>query len=348
MPAMTEAEVVLIGGGVMGCATARALARRGHEVVLLERFAIGHTRGSSHGRSRIFRFSYDHPGYVRMAMESLPLWRDLERESGREILAITGGLDVGATIDRNVRALQDHGLSYELLTPEQAAERFPFLAFPDDKILYQADAGIVLADRAVEAFSGSARTHGAAVLEEKPCVELGRRGDGVEVRTEDGSVRARRAVVTAGGWANAVLAGVGIDLPLRVTRETVAYFRTEDEERLPAWISWAESLGMYALRAPGQGLKVGEHDVGPEVDPDTEGSPSEETVRRIREWVSQRYPTAEPEPHLAETCLYTNTSDGHFLLERRGPVVIGSPCSGHGFKFAPWIGERLADLATER
>jgi sarcosine oxidase len=348
MPSMTEAEVVVIGGGVMGCATARALARRGRAAVLLERFSIGHTRGSSHGRSRIFRLSYDHPDYVRMAMDSLPLWRELERERGREILTITGGLDVGATIDRNVRALEEHGASYELLTPDQAAERFPFLAFPDDKVLYQEDAGIVLADRAVEAFAASARAHGADVLEETPCVELRRAGDGVEVHTDGRTYRARTAVVTAGGWANGVLAGAGIEVPLRVTRETVAYFRTEDEERLPTWISWAESLGMYALRAPGQGLKVGEHDVGPEVDPDSEGPPSEETVDRITEWVSHRYPTAELEPHLAETCLYANTPDGHFILERRGPVVIGSPCSGHGFKFASWIGERLADLATER
>jgi sarcosine oxidase len=104
---------------------------------------------------------------------------------------------------------------------------------------------------------------------------------------------------------------------------------------------------MYALRAPGQGLKVGEHDVGPEVDPDAEGPPSEETIERIRAWVLPRYPTADPDPVRAETCLYTNTPDGHFILDRRGPVVIGSPCSGHGFKFASWIGERLAGLAVK-
>jgi sarcosine oxidase len=342
---MIDADVVVVGGGVMGCATARALARRGREVVLLERFRIGHTRGSSHGRSRIFRYSYDHPDYVRMAMETLPMWRDLERDTGREILKLTGGLDVGQTIDRNARALEAHGAAYELLTPDHARRRFPFLAFPDERILYQADSGIVLADRAVEAFAGSARSHGASVLEERAATGLALVGDGVEVRTEDGTYRARAAVVTAGGWVNGVLGEVGIELPVRVTRETVAYFRTEDEERLPTWISWAESLGMYALRGPGQGLKVGEHGVGPEVDPDREGPPSEETVERIASWVGERYPTADPDPHLTETCLYTNTPDGHFVLERRGPIVIGSPCSGHGFKFAPWIGERLADLA---
>lgn len=344
---MTDADVMVVGAGVMGAATARALARRGREVVLLDRFRIGHGRGSSHGRSRIFRFSYDHPAYVRMAMESLPLWRELEREMGREVLVITGGLDVGETIERNVGALEECGVAYDLLTPAGAAHRFPFLAFPDDRILYQADSGIVLADRAIEAFVDSARRHGAAVLEETPAVEVVPSRTAVEIRTPTGTYRSRTVVVTAGGWVNRVLAGSRIELPLRVTRETVAYFRTEDEERLPTWISWTESLGMYALRSPGQGLKVGEHDVGPEVDPDTEGPPSEETVERIRAWVTPRYPSADPEPFLAETCLYTNTPDGGFILERRGPVVIGSPCSGHGFKFAPWIGERLAVLAMD-
>ncbi len=344
---MTDADVVVIGAGVMGAATARALARRGRDVVLMERFRIGHTRGSSHGRSRIFRLSYDHPAYVRMAMESLPLWRDLERETGQEVLVLTGGLDVGRTIDRNVAALEECGVAFDLLTPAQARARFPFLAFPDDRILYQADAGIVLADIAVSAFAGSARGHGAVILEETPALEIVSSGPGLEVRTEVGAFRSRAVVVTAGGWANSVLAGVGIELPVRVTRETVAYFRTEDEGRLPAWISWTESLGMYALRAPDDGLKVGEHHVGPEVDPDTEGPPSEETIERIQAWVTPRYPTADPEPARAETCLYTNTPDGHFILEHRGRVVIGSPCSGHGFKFAPWVGERLAGLALE-
>jgi sarcosine oxidase len=343
---VTDADVVVIGAGVMGTATARTLARRGRDVVLLERFRIGHTRGSSHGRSRIFRFSYDHPDYVRMAMESLPLWRDLEEETGQEILALTGGLDVGE-IDRNVAALEECGAAFELLRAPEAAERFPFLAFPEDPVLYQGEAGIVRPDRAVPAFAESARKHGAAVIEDTPARELAPRADGVEVHTDGASYRAPVVVVAAGGWNNRLLAGAGIRLPLRVTRETVAYFRTADEARLPTWISWAESLGMYALPSPGQGLKVGEHDVGPEVDPDTEGPPSDETIARIREWVAPRYPTADPEPHLAETCLYTNTPDGSFILERRGPVVIGSPCSGHGFKFASWIGERLADLAME-
>jgi sarcosine oxidase len=341
---MTDA--VVIGAGVMGAATARALARRGHDVLLLERFRIGHTRGSSHGRSRIFRLSYDHPEYVRMAMASHPMWRELERETGREILTLTGGLDVGEGIERNVAALEACGVSYRMLTPEEARERFPYLSFPDPRILFQADAGIVRAREALQAFVESARGHGARV-QEQTAAEIVSVGSGVEIRTEAGAVRAPVVVVTAGSWVNRVLEGAGIALPIRVTRETVAYFRTPDEHRLPAWISWDQSLAMYALPSPAQGLKVGEHGVGPEVSPDMEGPPSEETVERIRAWVALRYPTAESTPHLVETCLYTNSPRARFILERRGPVVIGSPCSGHGFKFAPWIGERLADLATQ-
>ncbi|HJV05017.1 MAG TPA: FAD-dependent oxidoreductase [Actinomycetota bacterium] len=343
---MTDADVVVIGAGVMGSATARALARRGREVILLERFRIGHTRGSSHGRSRIFRLSYDHPQYVRMAMESLPLWRELEEEAGTDILRRTGGLDVGS-IDANVRALQQCGGRFEVLAPDRAAERFPFLAFPEDRVLFHDDAGIVLADRAVRELAGSARRHGARVVEQAEAIAVVPGDDAVEIRTADRTFRAGVAVVAAGGWANALLSSAGIRLPVRVTRETVAYFRTPDEERLPTRISWGEGLGMYALPSPGQGLKVGEHGVGPEVDPDIEGPPNAESVARIASWVAERYPTADPEPYLAETCLYTNTRDGHFILERRNRVVIGSPCSGHGFKFAPWIGERLAALATE-
>ena len=193
---MTDADVVVIGAGVMGAATARSLSRRGRDVVLLERFRIGHTRGSSHGRSRIFRLSYDHPAYVRMAMESLPLWRDLERETGREVLVITGGLDVGRTIDRNVASLEECGVGFELLTPGQAARRFPFLAFPDDRILYQADAGIVLADIAVTAFADAAREHGAVILEETAALEMVSSGPDVEVRTEGDTFRSRVVVVT--------------------------------------------------------------------------------------------------------------------------------------------------------
>jgi sarcosine oxidase len=127
-----------------------------------------------------------------------------------------------------------------------------------------------------------------------------------------------------------------------VTRETVAFF--EMAERPPTLVDWGEPT-VYALASPGQGVKAGRHIAGPEVDPDDKGAPDQGSIEIVSEWVSRHYPEASPRPHLAETCLYTNTDDQRFILERHENIVVGSPCSGHGFKFAPLIGERLADLA---
>ncbi len=165
----------------------------------------------------------------------------------------------------------------------------------------------------------------------------------VEVKTERGSLRAKVAVVTAGGWARSLLQTAGVDLPVRVTRETVAYFALLDTAPLPI-VEWGQPA-TYCLPSPGQGIKAAQHIAGPEVDPDSAPIPDRGSVEVVSEWVRKRFPTADPYPHHVETCLYTNTADESFVLERHGPIVVGSPCSGHGFKFAPLIGERLANLA---
>ena len=148
-------------------------------------------------------------------------------------------------------------------------------------------------------------------------------------------------VVTAGGWARALLAGAGITLDAWPTRETVAYFRAPHEP--PTLVDWGDP-SVYALFDPVHGLKAGEHIAGPETDPDLEGEPNDASIARLKQWVADRYEGVDPEPVGAETCIYTNTDDETFILERRDGIVIGSACSGHGFKFAPLIGKRLADL----
>ena len=331
----------------MGASTARALARAGADVILLERFRIPHTRGSSHGASRIFRFSYPDPMYVRMAQQALPLWRELESETGETLLTVTGGLDIGDGLQAHAGALESCGARYEWLDPPEARRRFPQVALPASSTsLFQPDAGFVAADRTVTVTAASARRHGAEIREEERVVAVRPTAAGVEVETEDQAYRSPVTVVTAGGWARELLAAAGIDLPVRVTRETVAYFHLDESAPLPSLVDWG-SPAVYSLRSPGQGVKVGEHIAGPVVDPDEEGSPDEGSIDRLRSWVRARLPQAEGEPHLAETCLYTVTADESFILERRGPIVIGSPCSGHGFKFAPLIGKRLATLASE-
>jgi sarcosine oxidase len=336
--------VIVVGGGVMGSSTAYALARHGIDVTVIEQFPLGHDRGSSHGTARIFRFSYPDPTYVSMAQEALPLWRALESEVGERLLTVTGGLDTGKALDDHARALDVCGATFEMIDGGDACERWPELSFDrGTPVLFQPDAGVVAADRAVAAFAHGARGAGATVMDGTRAIALEDANGGVTVRTDAGELRARAVVVAAGAWARGLLATAGIALDVRPTRETVAYFGLGGERVPPTLVDWG-SPSIYALPSPGDGIKAGEHRAGPTIDPDIPGAIDDRAVERVARWVAERWPRADPRPHRAETCLYTNTPDEHFVLERHGRIVVASPCSGHGFKFAPLIGRRLAGL----
>lgn len=344
---MTTADVAVVGVGIMGAAAARSLARAGRDVLMLEQFRIGHSRGSSHGRSRVFRFSYDDPTYVGMAKQALPLWRELEEEIGDSLLSVTGGLDHGSMVDTIGEALQAEDVDFEMIDGTEAMRRFPTVWLsPDERVVFQKDTGFLAADRAWQALAESAVRHGADLREEVRVDAVRPSGEGVEIVTSSGTYSARTAIVTAGGWARHLLASAGIELPVTPTRETVVYCRIEDEASMPVVLDWRDPVA-YALPSPGQGIKAAEHHAGPSTDPEEEGTPSEESLARLKSWVAERFPSAEPTPHLVETCIYTNTADEAFVLERHGPIVVGSACSGHGFKFAPLMGDRLADLVQE-
>lgn len=343
-----QTDVVVVGVGIAGAATAHALAASGRDVVAVERYRIGHSGGSSHGASRIFRFSYHDAAYVAMAQRSLARWRSLEEECGEELIRTTGGLDFGKPLDAHVAALDACGATYELLSGADLMERWPYVAVaPDARALFQPDAGICHAERAWRAFVAGARSRGADIREECRAVSLHPDGEGVVLVTEDGEMRSRVAVVTAGPWARGLLGPIGIDLPVRPSLETVAYFAMERAMEVPSVVDWGDPA-VYSLASPEPlGLKVGLHHAGPEVDPDRGGEPADGTLERVAAWVRERFPAASPVPLRADTCFYTNTPDETFILERRGRVVVGSACSGHGFKFAPLTGERLAALALD-
>jgi sarcosine oxidase len=342
---MQDAEFAVVGAGVMGTATSWALSKRNREVVLLEQFEVGHTRGSSHGRSRVFRFSYEEARYVRMAMEAVPLWREIESEAGVDLLTMVGGLDFGGDLGPNIRALRECGATFQVLGAAEATERFPQVSLPaQQQVLYQADAGIVAAGAAVRAFLDAGKGRGVEIHESTPVLDVTPIDHGIRLRTSEETYRVRRAVVTAGAWAAPLLRGAGIDLPVEPTRETVAYFDHREEMALPVQLDRGSPM-IYALPDPRHGLKAGAHHTGPPANPNEHGAVSEEIADLLADWVARHYPHADPRPSHAETCLYTNTSDERFILERHGAVVVGSACSGHGFKFAPLIGERLAALA---
>jgi sarcosine oxidase len=344
---MADVEIAVIGAGIAGSATAWALACGGHSVMVFEQFAVGHRRGSSHGASRIFRFSYPDPYYVRLAMEALPMWRELEAAADESLLIPTGGLDAGGSLDAQAAALRGCGLRFEVLSGQEAAARWPGLApRAEDRVLFQPDGAVTRADAALRAFVRLALEHGATIREETPVLGLRHGTDGVEIETAGETVRADVAVVTAGGWARPLLAAAGIDLPVVATRQTVAYFWLEGADSMPTLVDWSDPI-FYALASPGRGLKVGLHHSGPVTDPSDPGGVDPATIDALVDRVVQLFPEAEPEPNHTETCIYTSTEDEHFILERHGNVVVGSVCSGHGFKFAPLTGRRLAALATE-
>jgi monomeric sarcosine oxidase len=325
-------DVAVVGAGVMGAATAYALARDGRDVVLYEQFEVGHTHGSSHGRSRIVRLAYPEVEFVELAKESFAGWRELENEAGVQLLELNGLLEVVGDPALSSRdALDAADAEYELL--ESEGLRWPIGVPEGWTVLFQPEAGIVRAGDAWRTLAERAVARGAR-LEENTRIE------------SLDAVDAPVVVVTAGPWVKRFFA----DLPLRTTRETVVYFR-RDGAPLPSVVQLdPETRGhaLYSLHDPVHGLKAGVHHAGMEVDPDDErGEPEQHLVERVAEWVARTYLDADPEPAGAETCMYTTTPDEHFILERRGKVVIGSPCSGHGFKFAPAIGARLAQMAAD-
>jgi sarcosine oxidase len=328
-----RADVVVVGAGVMGTATARALAREGHDVLIAEQFELGHDRGSSHGRSRIVRLAYPEVEFVELAKESFAGWRELEEETGQQLLELNGLLELVADEQQGSRhALEAAGAEFELLDAEGARARWPVGVPEGWTALFQPEAGIVRADLALRALVESARREGARVEERTRIESLA-------------DVDAKAVVVTAGAWVTQLVP----DVPVHTTRETVAYFRHEGHP-LPSVVEFdpvKRGHAMYSLHDPVHGLKAGAHHAGAQVGPDEPGGPDPALVDLVADWVARTYPDADPDPVAAETCMYTTTADEHFILERRDSVVIGSACSGHGFKFAPAIGSRLASLVAD-
>jgi glycine/D-amino acid oxidase-like deaminating enzyme len=310
-------RVAVVGAGVMGSATAWALRERGAEVTVYEQFdTVEHERGSSHGRTRIYRLAYPHDEWVHLMEEALEGWRDL----GADVLSRFGLVELAPSRELlSADALERCGAEYSF-------------GSVDDRIrvpagwasLSQPEAGVVHSDRARRAFLRDIDVRTGARVEDPD--EL------------DADV----VVLTLGGWVRKLVP----DVPVRVTRETIAYFHY-DGPPLPSVVELNVNRGhaMYALHDPVHGLKVGAHFHGHETDADDAEGADEQLVEQIAEWTAARFVGVEPEPVGAQSCLYTSTVDESFVLERRGRLVVGSPCSGHGFKFAPAIGRRLASLA---
>ncbi len=341
----------------MGSATAWRLAEAGRHVALLERFEAGHDRGSSHGATRIFRVAYRDPTYVRLAERAIPLWRELEDRSGEVLLEQVGQLDHGhaAAVDEIEANLRAAGRPAERLTPAEASERWPGMRF-DEAVVSSPDGGRCWAERTVTAGWTVAQRLGADVRFSTPVERIEVVGGEAVVHAAGDTWRAPVVVVAAGAWAASVVPGE-IALPaLTVLDEQPSHFRPVDPDAAwPSFLHHVPSPGgaddrlafdAYGLLTPGEGVKVGGHGTSAPVDPEHRGGIDPERTAALVRYVRRWFPGLDPDPVSTTSCLFTTTPDEHFVLDRRGPVVVCSPCSGHGFKFVPAIGEEVARLVA--
>ncbi len=342
-----QADLMIIGGGAMGLATAWAAASPERRVVLLERHEPGHKRGASHGTERIFRFGYDKPLYVRLATEADELWRRLESQSRRTLIDRIGAIEHGDPAELAAIAAACRGFDVDVrwYDPAEAKRRWPGHRFTTP-VLHQPAAGRVRAADTLVALREIAESNGAAVHCTEPVLGIDAHADGVVVTTAAGEWAAPTAVVTAGAWTATLLEGLVELPPMVTTQEQVAFLRPRASGEQPSLVHRDETVHFGLLTLDG-GYKLGEHGTGKQTTGDTRDFSVDEAgldrlVNYAREWL----PGLEHRVVTSLTCLYTTTPTKDFVLDRVGPLIVGAGFSGHGFKFVPRIGIMLARMAT--
>jgi sarcosine oxidase len=359
-----SSDHVVVGAGLAGAATAWQLAARGHQVTILERNVPASRDASSHGSARIFRYAYPDHFYTRAVAESKGLWDGLAAVSCTPLIIAAGAIDFGS--QRNPRllalVLQDEGIEHELLDAAAARARWPQLAFDTD-VLWHPGAGVIDAETAVNAMVDQAVKHGARLINGWSLRSLERSGAGYRLLSATGETfDAGNVVISAGGWLPGLLgqlalpAGFLAGLPEITVRQEQAYhFRYRDPASAGTWptfIHKSATIQTYGL--PGgrdaefAGQKVAEYNGGRFIPSAAEqtGEVDPSNRARVVDYVRRHLPGLEPEPYAQTTCLFTNTPHEDFIIDRVHNLTILSPCSGHGAKFAPLIGQWAADLAS--
>ena len=359
-------QVIVVGVGSMGAATCWRLARKGINVLGLEQGALPNPLASFAGATRAIRLSYtEHPDYVPLLRGAYRLWDELGEEAGDQFLVRTGavylGRKEGYMVGGALRAAVEHRLEHELLTSQELGERWPqFQVKEEDVGLFEKEAGYVLSERAVGAMVQRALLAGAKLKGHVAVTDWRTEGDGVVVKTDQGDVRADRVVFTAGAWSGKVLEELKVSL--KVTRQVLGWTWPQcpmdfTAEKFPVWVADAGDGAVhygFPLTPDGSGgvgLKSARHFPALEVNPDRvvrealEGDEDE-----VRNGLCRFVPSGDGPLLSLRICLYTNTPDGHFVVDHHpecSHAVIACGFSGHGFKFASVMGEALADLAVE-
>jgi sarcosine oxidase len=288
---------------------------------------------------------------VRIAQQAVAYWNDLQDELDSRLLVPTGALDFGPEAELTAvrSALSAVGVPFTSLSEREAGDRFPTVSLPTGwGAVYQSDGGILLAERALRGAVTLAQRAGAEVRAETAALGIDLSAAGALVTTPNGQIEAGSVVVAGAAWSNRLLEPLGLAVPLKVTREHVAYYAGASGEKLPPFICRPGNGGRHFYGLPDGSrdlFKIGEHGAGPETDVDAEQVVDSERLEPVHTFVRRHLPYLVQEPYEEQTCLYAGTPDDDFVVDRSGPVVLGLGFGGHGFKFAPLVGALLADLA---
>ncbi|EDO45960.1 predicted protein [Nematostella vectensis] len=359
-------DVCVVGAGVMGSATARQLAQNGQEVLLLEQFPLPHSRGSSHGQSRIFRTLYSNPVFVRMARDSLAIWKDIELHANEEIYIRNVGLlsveeAPGLTLKKDAQNLKDLGIGHEVLSPSELRKRFPSLQFdPGYSAVLERSAGVMRADKCLRALQEQFIRFGGSLKDGQKVLSIQPDGTGVTIKTSIENHRARKLILTVGPWTNNLLKPLGLLLPIRVYRAPVLYWSiTKPDE-----YSWKNGFPSFYDASPTgkhiyclsyleypDMLKVRVHHGNAERR-DMDRQDIDQFIKSAGAYVKKHFPYLDHKgPAIVEMCLYSMTPDSSFILDKHPTfdnIIIGAGFSAHGFKHAPVVGQILSDLARDQ
>ncbi len=355
----THWDVIVVGVGGMGSATCLELARRGARVLGLEQFRLAHSRGSSHGQTRVIRTAYfEHPAYVPMVRRAFELWYDLEQQTGTKLLTECPCLNIGrpdSTLIAGVRrAAAEHQLAVEQLSADDIHRRFPVLHFDESYCgLLEQHAGFLDVENCVRNMVQAARRLGAVILSGVPVQSWQPHHDGVLVQTSIADFTADRLILTAGPWTRALLQDLKI--PLTLMRQTLIWFDTKNDrrfrrDRFPIYLAELPEGTFYGLPVINSfGHKVAQHYGAPEKDRpeeiDRRITPAD--IEAVRTFLSEHVPDANGPFRFGQVCIYTLTPDRHFILDvhpEYPQVALAAGFSGHGFKFAPVVAEIMSDL----
>ena len=354
-------DVAVVGLGALGSAVACHLAQRGRRVLGFDRHAPPHTLGSSHGRTRIIREAYyEHPLYVPLVRRAYELWAELERESGRRLLRIVGGLNLGrpegTLVSGARRSVEEHGVAHALLDAAEVASRYPALRPGAEMVgLWEPRAGILDPEACVAAHLQVAARHGATLQYDEAVLGWSAEDDGYTLVTSRGRHRARRLILAAGPWLPSLVPD--LRLPLTIERQVQLWFEPREPtdafapERCPVHL-WELDGERYLYGFPdlGDGVKLAMHHGGEFTTAErVRRDVGDDEVEAVRALLRRYVPAADGPLREAAVCLYTNTPDGHFWIDSHPShpgVLVASACSGHGFKFSSALGEILADLVT--